>query len=467
MSTFKLLVSEIAHRRTNFALSVLAIMVAAALFVASPALLRAYQQQSQAQLAAISAETQEQLSAMQTETDQHLAQMQEESKKALGEVENRTKRIMRDMGFNLRIVHRNTDLSKLYANFVSFDMPEEYIDRLANAPELTKVAHLVATIKQMIDWEDEPRLLVGIAPETPQPHIEKKPPMGYQIPPGEVFLGAISGAEHAVGDTVEILGSEFKVANILPANATRDEDIAIFMHLDDAQRVLDKGGKITEIVAIGCKCKTIDRVEEIQAQLELVLPEAKVMEVRNLAIAREDQRKLISEYYSDQIAKYKQDRATLAEVEQNNGAELLAAEEENHAKVLGLLGSLTGVVTPLVVLASALWIGLLAWSNVRERRTEIGLLRALGKGASAVATLFLGKAVVLGLVGGAIGCFVGILLERYVSQSLFQIAPAMQGPNADLIVLALLGAPLVAAMASYLPAIIASRQDPAVVLMDE
>jgi putative ABC transport system permease protein len=84
-----------------------------------------------------------------------------------------------------------------------------------------------------------------------------------------------------------------------------------------------------------------------------------------------------------------------------------------------------------------------------------------------VATLFLGKALVLGLVGGAIGCVVGILMERYLSQSMFQIAPAMQGLNADLIVLALLGAPLVAAMASYLPAIVASRQDPAVVLMDE
>lgn len=467
MSTFKLLLSEIAHRRTNFALSVLAIMVAAALFVASPALLRAYQQQSRAQLAAISTQTEKQLSAMQAETDLHLEKMQQESSEAVVAMEDRTKRIMRDLGFNLRIVHRNTDLSKLYANFASFDMPEEYIDRLAESPELTKVAHLVATLKQMIDLNGEPRLLVGIAPETPQPHVEKKAPMGYQIQPGEVFLGAITAGDRAVGDTIEIMGSEFKVANILPANGTRDEDIALFMHLKDAQRLLGKEGKITEIVALGCKCKTIDRVEEIQAQLELVLPEAKVMEVRNLAIAREDQRKLIAQYYTDQIEKYKQDRATLAELEQKNGAELLAAEQESHAKVIGLLSSLTGVVTPLVVLASALWIGLLAWSNVRERRTEIGLLRALGKGASVVATLFLGKALVLGLVGGAIGCIIGIMLERYLSQSMFQIAPAMQGLNADLIVLALLGAPLVAALASYLPAIIASRQDPAVVLMDE
>ena len=445
MNIFSLLLHEISHRRVNFLLSALAILAAAALFVASPTLLRAYRSQSETQLA-----------AMRAETEAELRRMQEESEVMLTDADKRTKRIMRDMGFNLRIVHRNTDLSKLYANFVSFEMPEEYIERLANSPELTKVAHLVATLKQMIDWEGEPRLLVGIAPETPQSHVEQKSPMGYQIKPGEVFLGAVSAGEtHRAGDTIEIDGSEFKVANVLPSHGTREEDLAIFMNLADAQRLLGKPGKITEIIALGCKCKTIDRAEEIQAQLELVLPEARVMEIKNIADARENQRTLVENLHREQRAKYEQDRE-----------QLLAAERKNHTEVLGLLQGLTNVVTPLVVLAAALWIGLLAWTNVRERRTEIGLLRALGKRSSAVAALFLGKAVVLGLVGGAAGCLLGLLLGWTLSQSVFQIEPELLGMNLDLLLIALCGAPLIAALATYLPAIIASRQDPAVVLND-
>ena len=71
---------------------------------------------------------------------------------------------MRDLGFNLRIVHRNTNLARLFANFESFPMPEEYIKRLANSPEITKIVHLVATLMHMIQWVGQPRLLVGFAP---------------------------------------------------------------------------------------------------------------------------------------------------------------------------------------------------------------------------------------------------------------------------------------------------------------
>jgi len=46
------------------------------------------------------------------------------------------------------------------------------------------------------------------------------------------------------------------------------------------------------------------------------------------------------------------------------------------------------------VLAAAVWVGLLMLANVRERRIEIGILRALGKTSGMIAALFLGEMAV-------------------------------------------------------------------------
>ncbi|MDP7302523.1 MAG: hypothetical protein QGG09_05440, partial [Pirellulaceae bacterium] len=239
MSMFQLLKAELWHRKLNITLSLLALVAAATLFVGSPTLLGGYRSESEQQLVAMQAATESALKKMQDETDSELQKMQGKAEIDLAQLDKQTKRIMRDLGFNLRIVHKNTDMTQLYAAFVAFDMPDEYVTRLAESPEITKIVHLVATLKQMVQWEDKSRLLVGFAPEATQTHIEQKAPMGFQIKPGTVYLGAISGEGHEVGDKVDILGKEFEIARILPAHGTAEEDIAICMHLKDAQEVLD------------------------------------------------------------------------------------------------------------------------------------------------------------------------------------------------------------------------------------
>ncbi|MCO6459077.1 MAG: FtsX-like permease family protein [Pirellulaceae bacterium] len=489
MSTWRLLTAELWHRKSNFALSLLAVVAAATMFVAGPALILGYRQESDRQLLAMRQETQRQLearqlqndrqlSAMREETDSQLAEMQTQAERDLQELDTRTKRIMRDLGFNLRIVHRNTDTSELLANFVAFDMPEEYVQRLAESPELTKVAHLVARLEQMIQWEGKPRLLVGFAPETVQTHVEKKPPMGFNIELGTVFLGHEAGVGREVGQQVEILGKSFQVARILPPHGNRDEDIALIMHLRDAQEVLEKPGKISEILALGCKCKTVNRVEEISQQLEAVLPEARVMELRLSAIAREDQRKLVEEHHRQRMADHQQRRQEILVRAEADQQQLLAdeardhqrmreAEQAGHAKILAMLGAVNSYFTPLVVLVCAVWVGLLAWSNVRERRTEIGLLRALGRGSLDIARLFLGKAVVLGLLGGLLGCVSGCWLAYWLATRILEVGSGSFVPPYAFLAAALLGGPLVAATASYLPTLKAITQDPAVVLLED
>jgi len=445
MTNWKLLCREIAHRKMNFLLSLVAMTAAAILFIAGPTLMGGYQRESD-----------EQFRAMRQVTDETLDEMQAKADTDLANLDKRTKRIMRDLGFNLRIVHKNTDLSRLYASFVSFDMPESYVTTLAEAPEITKIVHLVATLKQMVELEGKPRLLVGFAPEATQSHIEQKAPMGFQIKPGTVFLGHLAGEGYKVGESIDVMGTSFEITNILDPRGTRDEDIFVAMHLKDAQRLLEKEGLISEIVALGCKCKTVDRVEEIMAQLEAVLPEARVVELSTRAIAREEQRQLVSNHYKQQMSDYRTTRE-----------EVLDSQRESHARILDLLAGLNNYVVPLIVLVCAIWAGLLAWSNVRQRRSEIGLLRALGKNSTGIFSLLIGKALIVGLVGGVLGSLLGLLIASQLAQSEFLAVSAenFQAPTM-LLVATIGGAPLLAALASYLPTLVAIQQDPAVVLMD-
>jgi ABC-type antimicrobial peptide transport system permease subunit len=238
------------------------------------------------------------------------------------------------------------------------------------------------------------------------------------------------------------------------------------MHLADAQKVLNKPGKISEILALGCKCKTVNRVEEIKEQLEAVLPEAQVMEMRLQAIARQDQRSLVEQHYAQTLGDYKANRAKIAEQETNRRQEVIDRERAHRAEVLAMLSSVNTVVVPLVVFVSALWVGLLAFSNVRERRYEIGLLRALGKNSRSIAALFLGKAALLGLAGGLAGCLLGYALARWLALGVLNATAVHFAPSTLITLCTIAGTPLVAAIASYLPTLAAVGQDPAVVLVD-
>jgi putative ABC transport system permease protein len=92
---------------------------------------------------------------------------------------------------------------------------------------------------------------------------------------------------------------------------------------------------------------------------------------------------------------------------------------------------------------------------------EIGLWRALGTGSSRIAALFLGKAVVLGGVGGILGYAVGTLVALHWGAALFPVTAASLKSDPSLMLPALGLTPLFAAAASFLPAMMAVAQDPA------
>jgi predicted lysophospholipase L1 biosynthesis ABC-type transport system permease subunit len=280
--------------------------------------------------------------------------------------------------------------------------------------------------------------------------------MVKRIEPGTVVLGHELGVGLKAGQTVEIGDREFTIAQVMPEFGGL-QDVQILMDLHDTQEVLGTPGRINQIVALNCKCKG-NRLSIIRKELEGVLPDTKVTEHKTRAEAREKQRDLVEETRAAELASA---QANLDRVIENRDR-----QQASRVRQQQMLSRLIGITTPLVVLASAMFVGLMTWSNVRDRRPEIGVLRALGKNAWNIALLFLGKAFLLGVVGGTIGCVLGYVSAPVIGQTTMDIAADLFRVNGVVIVATILGAPLVAVMASYLPTLSAVSQDPALVLMD-
>ena len=101
---------------------------------------------------------------------------------------------------------------------------------------------------------------------------------------------------------------------------------------------------------------------------------------------------------------------------------------------------------------------------VRERRREIGLLRALGAGQAQILTLFLLEAVLLALLGGVLGLVVGAGGAWLIGV----LVPALPTEMAwDFVFMAEVIAVLIGLAAGVLPALRAAALNPIAALHEE
>ena len=463
MNTFKILFAEIWYRKLNFVLSLFAVVVAVTLFVAGPMLVEAYRAETGTEVDRMEAQVGE-LEGGVANMRAGMKRVEDETAARLDYLKDETRKLMIKMGFNLLIVHGDTNMSDFWASdFAAKDMPQEYVDRLAANTNLTLITHLVATLQQRIEWENRKVLLVGYLPETTQSHMRKKVPMGYSVEPGTVLLGHELGVDRKVDETISVLGKEFRIAAILGEKGSK-EDITIAMHLKDAQEVLEKPERINQILALGCNCSD-SSLPHIREQLGEALPGTRITEHHSIALARAEQRKTVAAEQAAILTGMGENLRQREEILEERKV-VLAEMTESRDRIERIMVTLADVITPLVVLVCAIWVGLLALANVRQRSTEIGLLRALGKGSGMIAGLFLGKAVLVGLIGAGAGFLLGTWMAQFLGQSTLEVASGYFDPRLDIFAYALIGAPLLSALASYLPTLFALIQDPAVVLRE-
>jgi ABC-type lipoprotein release transport system permease subunit len=305
-------------------------------------------------------------------------------------------------------------------------MPEDSVKKfVAYTNAFFAFNHLVASLQRRFPVGDREVILTGLAPTVTAAAQEGRP-MGFEIKPGTAHLGfeVAQRLGRKQGDIVELGGRRFTVARALVESGTED-DVRVFVALKDAQQLLGLEGRINEIKAIDCLCLTADKdpISILRAELEKALPEAKVLQMRVLADARARQRRMTEQY--------------------------------------------AAFVTPVLLIVCAVWVGALAALNVRERRAEIGVLRALGFGSGPIAGLFLAKAAALGWVGAFAGYWAGSALALRFGPQIFQVTAKSIAAQPALLGWALIGAPLFAAIAMFIPTVLAVTQDPAVTLREE
>jgi ABC-type antimicrobial peptide transport system permease subunit len=126
-----------------------------------------------------------------------------------------------------------------------------------------------------------------------------------------------------------------------------------------------------------------------------------------------------------------------------------ASSERFHSFVFSVFGVLA------TVLAMAGIYGLISYSTTRRTR-EMGLRMALGAERGAVRFMVLRQGLMLGLYGVGLGLLLALALGRSLESLLFEVEPA------DPLVLAsvAIGTAVVTAIASYWPALRASRLHP-------
>lgn len=92
---------------------------------------------------------------------------------------------------------------------------------------------------------------------------------------------------------------------------------------------------------------------------------------------------------------------------------------ESEGAILQKTQLLMILLTVLSLICSALAISNLVTANVIERSTEIGLLKALGASNSAVTLLIIIEMLIIGLIGGVIGYFMGLGFAQIIGHTVF------------------------------------------------
>lgn len=145
----------------------------------------------------------------------------------------------------------------------------------------------------------------------------------------------------------------------------------------------------------------------------------------------------------------------------NSDVHAIRRVAETEGRVLARVSGLLWLVTLAAMAAAALAVAATSAASVIERRSEIGLMKALGGTNTLVNGIFLAEQLSLAVTGGLIGFLLGAILAHALGTSVFGVPASFR---IALLPIILGAAALVAIFGSFVPLRRAARFEPATIL---
>ena len=425
MTLWTMLLREMAYRKLNSLFGLLGVAGAAALLVGVLLSLEIHAARSGEIVRRKEAETQAAMAALQSDV----------------------RKAMHHLGYNAIVLPKDQSLSDWYTDeYAKKMMPETSCSRLEKTRGL--VDRYLPRLRQKLYWKEKKWtiIVVGVGREhILDTSVSPDTPLVDTIAPGHCEVGyELHQAQNLhPGDVLTVSGKQFKISKCEKERGTQD-DITLWLNLADAQQLLGQPGKINEILLVE-HLNVWGRLNEVQQRIDKILPGCQVIELASETLSRAHARVKVADEARAAIEREEARRA------------MLQAERSRIARRF----------VPLGMLVCILWVGIQMVLNVRERAEEIGVLMSQGFRAGAVRMLILSKAALQGLVGGAVGFFLGAAAAVLWEGIGGAPVPLAVEVGIEYLGFAVAISVIACLVGSWLPAWMALRTDPAVVLRRE
>lgn len=347
-----------------------------------------------------------------------------------------------NLGANVMVLPQSASVDNYYtADIDAPTFPESYVERIVTST-LKGVDNLSPKLTRRVKIGNENIVLTGILPKS---EIASKPiwqqngllgnkvaascapatgtePAKYldtklqrkgidSLAANDCFIGSAVAQRLKVQEnsTIIIENRTFTIVKVLPETGTVDDD-RVFANLHTVQALLGTGEQISAIEIMGC-CSAIS--DGLLSKLRNILPDTRIT--------------TIGQIVSTQI-------------------------ETNR-----MMNKISFVFLIIILFVGSISIGNYIWANVNERRKEIGILRMIGYHKRHIYYILILKAIIMGLVGGIAGYFVGTVAAIWLGP---QFAGIEVSPIYMLLLFSIVIAITISILGSIIPAYLAGKIEP-------